>query len=130
MAKFRLKDFRQAHGLFQSDMSELLQTNQSSVSRMELKPSVKLTFPQMQRLKERYGEEEVEAFMEDDSISIDATGNTNEGNGTQNNGYFGMDASAMRLIREQSEALMRLSAKQSEQTDKLLALIEKLSEKL
>ena len=126
---FRLKDFRQAHRMFQSDMAELLETNQSSVSRLELRPSCKLSYLQMQKLYERFGHEDVDAFMEADTeeVSVEITGNTNEGDGTQNNGFFGADDATMGIIRQQSEALVALAKKQSEQTDRLIALLEKIT---
>lgn len=130
--KINLKDFRQSHGLYQSDMAELLEMNQSNVSRAELRGHLELSYPQKQRLYEKFGKEDVDSFAikGEDSISIVSTGNTNEGDGMQNNGYLSMDKEALSIIKAQSEALVRLSDKQAEQTDKLLVLIETLAGKL
>ena len=129
--KFRLKDFRQAHSLFQSDMATLLDTNQSTVSRMELKGIARLTYPQLQSLYDKYGKDDVDSFLEhEEEMGVVAIGNINEGDGTQNNGYMTADARAYEIIKKQSETISSLAAKQSEQTDRLLTLLEKLSEKL
>ena len=130
--KFRLKDFRQSHNLFQSDMATILDANQSSVSRMELRGSTRLTYPQMQALYERFGKEDVDSFVveEDEDMGVVSVGNVNEGDGTQNNGYMTADTRAYEIIKNQSELISRLAEKQSEQTDRLLTLLEKLSEKL
>ena len=133
--KINLKDFRQAHRLFQSDLAELLQTNQSTISRMELKNGVSLSYPQMMTLYERFGKEDVDAFAvdeepKDERTSVVVENNTNYGEGVQNNGYFSADKMSLEIIRKQSEALSNLAGKQSEQTDRLIVLLEKLSEKL
>ena len=130
--KINLKDFRQAHGLFQSDMAEMLEMNQSNVSRAELRGYHELSYQQQQTLYDKYGKENVDSFAitDNEPISIVATGNTNEGDGTQNNGYFGTDREALSIIKAQSDAIIRLSAKQTEQTDKLLVLIDKLANKI
>ncbi len=129
--RLNLKDFRQSQGLYQSDMAAILGLNQSNVSRAELKGWFELSYPQLQTLYEKFGKETVEKFMsEDPSVSVSASNNTNKGSGTQNNGYFGADSTAMDIIRRQTDVLAELASKQSQQTDRLLALLEKISEKL
>lgn len=129
--KFRLKDFRQSHNLFQSDMAVILNANQSSVSRMELRGSTRLTYPQLQALYEKFGKEDVDSFLEDeDEMGVVSVNNVNEGDGTLNNGYMTADTRAYEIIKNQSEIISRLAEKQAEQTDKLLGLLEKISEKL
>ena len=133
-----MKNFRQSHGLFQSDMAELLQLNQSNVSRAELRGYHELTYNQEMALVERFGKEDIESFRVSDdeghridgSVTVDASNNTNEGGGTQNNGIFGADAISMNIIKQQSEALTRLSDRQAEMSDRLIALLEKISERL
>ena len=128
--RFRLKEFRQSHKLFQADMASILEANQSSISRMELRPSCKLTHEQYGKLYERFGKEDVEAFIVEDEKEVFVTGNTNEGDGIQNNGVFGNGDAEMDIIKQQSEIISRLATKQGELTDKLIALLEKISEKL
>lgn len=125
--RFNLKDFRQSHGLFQSDMAQLLEINQSNVSRAELRGYHDLTFPQKQKLYDKYGQEDVDSFMIRDAVVV--THNHN-GEGTQNNGIFESDSQALDIIKQQSEALTELTGRYMEQTDKILSIIEKLSEKL
>lgn len=128
-----LKNFRQAHQLFQSEAAELLGINQSNVSRAELKGFFDLNFLQRKKLIEKYGQEDVESFRIPDgkqgNTTVNATGIRNEGEGTQNFGYFGADTTAMGIIRQQSEALTKLADKQSSLNERLLALLEKLSGK-
>lgn len=129
--KINMKDFRQAHNLFQSEMAELLGVNQSNVSRAELRGYFSLTYPQLQTLYERFGREDVDSFSVDEpQVSVTASGNSNEGSGTQNNGLFHFDEGLIDVIRRQSDAITELAHKQSEQTDRLLSLLDKISEKL
>ena len=132
--KFRLKDFRQAHKMFQSELSELLEMNQSTVSRLELRGSCKMSFPQMQRLYERFGKEDVDSFMDksDEVVSVEISGEAAEtpGNSVDDNGTQESESVSMSIIRQQSEALTKIVAKQAEQTDRLIALLEKLQDKL
>ena len=129
--RINLKSLRQSHNLFQSELAQLLGVNQSNVSRAELKGFFELSYPQLQLLIEKYGKEDVESFMiEEPQVSVSASNNPNEGSGTQNNGYFCANDATMEIIKTQSEALADLAAKQSQQTDRLIALLEKLSEKL
>lgn len=127
--RINLKNFRQSHGLFQSEMAEILGINQSNVSRAEIRGGFDLTYNQIQTLYERFGQEDVDSFAIPESRLIDASNNTNV-DGTQNNGVFGTDPTSLEIIKQQSEALAELANKQAQQTDRLLALLEKLSEKL
>lgn len=128
--RFNLKDFRQSHSLFQSDMAELLNLNQSNISRAEIRGYLELSYPQLNALYNKYGREDVDSFMLPDPVSIGASNNTNEGDGNQDNRVYAYDLASLDLIKKQSEALMRLAEKQNEQTDRLITLLEKISEKL
>ena len=125
-----LKDFRQAHHLFQSEMAEILGINQSNVSRAELKGYITLNYSQKQTLYEKYGKEDVDSFeVKREDVTVEVSGNVNNG-GNQNNGYFSPDEAAMIIIQQQSETIRKLAEKQAEQTDRLMELIDKLSKKL
>ena len=130
--RINLKDFRQSHGLFQSEMAAILGMNQSNISRAELKGFLDISYPQQKILNEKYGKEDVEKFIirDDGPISVSASNNKNEGDVTQNNRFFASDIKSLEIIKQQSEALAELAAKQSQQTDRILDLLEKLSEKL
>lgn len=131
--RFRLKDFRQAHGLYQSDMAELLGLTQSTVSRAELKEEgIELSYPQRLTLFEKYGEEDVTAFfLEDEKEKKKNAAVKAAEKEMQKNGGVILDGSLLLgIINEQSATITNLSRKMAEQTDRILEIIEKLSEKL
>lgn len=128
--KIDLKEFRQMHGLFQSDLAEILNVNQSNISRAEIKGFFDLTALQRDALYTKFGKEDVDSYVINSDNTINASSNTNEGNGIQNNGYMGADAVSLSIIKKQSEALTSLAEKQVAQTERLLNLLEKLSEKI
>lgn len=107
--RINLKNFRQSHGLFQSEMAEILGINQSNVSRAEIRGGFDLTYNQIQTLYERFGQEDVDSFAIPESRLIDASNNTNV-DGTQNNGVFGTDPTSLEIIKQQSEALAELTS--------------------
>lgn len=130
--KINLKDFRQSVNLFQSDMAELLGLNQSNVSRAELRGFFEPTYPQLQTLYKKYGKETVDKFIVSDEgvISVTASNNRNVGRGTQNNGYFSTDSQTLGIIGRQSDALIELARKQAEISDRIISLMEKISDRL
>lgn len=97
--RINLKNFRQSHGLFQSEMAEILGINQSNVSRAEIRGGFDLTYNQIQTLYERFGQEDVDSFAIPESRLIDASNNTNV-DGTQNNGVFGTDPTSLEIIKQ------------------------------
>ena len=129
--KIDLKEFRQMHGLFQSDLAAILGVNQSNISRSEIKGFFDLTAPQRDALYKQFGKEDVDVYIIDDGdLTINSSSNTNEGDGIQNNGYMGVDAVSLSIIKKQSEALTTMAEKQAAQTERLLQILEKLSERL
>ena len=129
--KFNLKYFRQMHNLLQREVAELLSINQSNVSRAEIAGFITLTYPQLQTLYDRFGKEDVDTYLIDESQNATvASNNVNGGMGTQNNGYYINDGVSLEIIRRQSEALANLASKQLEQTDRVISILEKLSDKL
>ena len=124
--KFRLKDFRQSKRLFQSDMAGVMGTNQSTVSRMELRPVAEISHPQYVALCERFGQEEVDAYIVPLEEAVAIVGNTNTGSGTQNYQVTSSGDVAMEIIREQTRALTESLRKQAEQMDRLLTLMERI----
>ena len=122
-----MKEFRQSKGLFQSDIAEILGANQSTVSRMELRPYADLAVPQYRTLCERFGKEEVDAFTTQGDANVEVVGNTNNG-GTQDNSVsVGNDGTMMEVIRRQADVLADVVRKQSEQADRLLGILERLT---
>ena len=131
---FKFKLFREVHDLFQSHMAELLQLSQSTISRMEMRPAWDITSDQLNILYDKFGKEDVDLFVvsnENENVPfISAFGNTNEGSGTQNNGYIANNGELMGLLKMQSEALTGVTEKQIQLNDRLISLLDKLSEKL
>ena len=82
---FKLKEFRESKKLYQSDMARIMQSNQSSISRNELRPAAPLTFLQYELLCKEFGKDDVDAFVTDENAPIIIKGNKNVGNGTQTN---------------------------------------------
>ena len=120
------------HGLFQSDMAELLGLTQSTVSRAEFKEGgIDLTYPQRLKLFEKFGEEDVSSyFIEDEKkIKINAKGNVNN-EGFQNNGVVQNDDLILNIVNEQTATIAELTKKMMEQGDRMLAILEKLTERL
>lgn len=123
----RIKEFRKAHHLYQSELAEIIGVTQSVVSRMETKLVVALEEGQENALVEKFGREDVDRFVVTDMPSI-IQENRNHG-GHQNNGVYVSDKESMNVILQQSSVIADALRKQSEQTDRLLSLLEKLSEK-
>ena len=125
MKRIRLKDFRQSHGLYQSQLADIIGASQSVISRAELRGSCELTTAQYNALCEHFGKADVDTFCSEDAAVV-STGNTNNG-GTQNNGVISSSEAEMSIIRMQSQALIELSRKQAEQTDMLLRIVQRLT---
>ena len=128
--RINLKDFREAHRLSQADMAKILGLNQSNVSRSELRGFLSLTFPQKNILYEKFGQEDVESFEIKNGITVDASRNNIKGNGILNKGVLEADSSYLDVIRRQNEIIATLVTQQTEQAERMLALMEKLSNKL
>ena len=123
----QLKDFRRTQSLYQSQLAKILNTTQSVISRMELKGIAELPAPFYTILCEKYGKEEVDKFCTDKAPVV-ISGNINKGTGRQIN-EVSTDAASMSIIKAQSEALSEALKKQSEQTDRLLSILEKITDK-
>lgn len=121
-----LKDFRQAHGLFQSEMASILGLNQSNVSRAELRGYFTPTYPQLQTLYSKFGKEDVDSFKIEEAKHPESEAEVEADEEISQDS----DITALAIIKQQSEAITRLAEKQASQTDRLIVLLEKLSEKL
>ena len=62
MGNFRIKDFRKAKGLLQSEMAQVIGLTQSNFSRYE-NNNIDLTDCMLDKLREKYGEEEVNTYL-------------------------------------------------------------------
>ncbi len=78
---FKYKEFRRAHSLLQSQLADILGMTQSNLSRYETE-GVDLTREQYGKLYEKYGKEDVAAFIVDNSQNVTSCGNILHGNRT------------------------------------------------
>ncbi len=128
---FKIYEFRKAHEMYQSEFAEIVGLTQSAISRIE-KDGLDLSKSQMEKLYERFGKEDVDAFCTDDR---NISGNVISGNGNQNNSMeVKSDKELIEIIRKQNETICRQFEVQNEmnnrlasQNDKLISLLEKLS---
>ena len=125
----RLKDLRQSQKIYQSELAEILNITQSSVSRLELRPVATISYVQYLALCEKMGKEKVDEFVSETSdSSMNVSGNRNEGGGSQNNSIsMKNDESLIDVIKSQSATILRMIEKQAEQTDRLLKILEKIN---
>lgn len=122
---FKYKEFRRAHGLFQSKLAEIMGISQSNISRYESE-GIDPTPIQFQKLYDKFGEEEVKAFEVDPSQIVNAENNINNGSGNQNNGIQN-DADLLEIIKKQTDMIVKHIEKQDDINARLMSLLEKLT---
>lgn len=122
---FKYKEFRRAHSLLQSQLADILGMTQSNLSRYETE-GVDLTREQYGKLYEKYGKEDVDAFIVDSSQNVTACGNMLQGTGTQNNGIQS-DKDMLEIIRKLTETITHHVEKQDEINSRLLTILEKMT---
>lgn len=122
---FKYKEFRKAHGLFQSKLAEIMGISQSNISRYETE-GIDPTLAQFQKLYDEYGEENVKAFEVEPSQFVNAENNVNNGSGNQNNGIQS-DADLVEIIKKQTEMIAKHIEKQDDINARLMNLLEKLT---
>lgn len=119
------KEFRKAHGLFQSKLAEIMGISQSNISRYESE-GIDPTPAQFKKLYDEFGEEEVKAFEIESSPFLNAENNVNNGSGNQNNGIQS-DADLIEIIKKQTEAITKHVERQDEINARLMDLLEKMA---
>ena len=122
---FKYKEFRRAHSLLQSHLADILGMTQSNLSRYETE-GVDLTREQYGKLYEKYGKEDVAAFIVDNSQNVTSCGNILHGTGTQNNGIQS-DKDMLEIIRKLTETITHHVEKQDEINSRLLTILEKMT---
>lgn len=117
---FRLKDFRQSQRMFQSDLAEVFETNQSTVSRMELTPTTDLSYRQYELLCEKFSREVVDKFIatNDTTVQVGRTAN-----------HAQDGAQLMDTVKSILDTISQVMKKQSEMNERLLNILEKTIEK-
>lgn len=122
---FKYKEFRRAHGLFQSKLAEIMGISQSNISRYESE-GIDPTPIQFQKLYDKFGEEEVKAFEVNPSQIVNAKNNINNGSGNQNNGIQN-DADLLEIIKKQTDMIVKHIEKQDDINARLMSILEKLT---
>ncbi len=121
---FKYKEFRRAHSLFQSQLAEIIGMTQSNLSRYETE-GIDLTREQYGKLYDKYGKEDVDAFILDEGVSITASNNVN-GSGVQNNGVQS-DKDLVGILKNLTETLSEHVKKQDAMAEQMIALLQKLT---
>lgn len=122
---FKYKEFRRAHGLFQSKLAEIMGISQSNISRYESE-GIDPTPIQFKKLYDKFGEEEVKAFEVNPSQIVKAENNINNGSGNQNNGIQN-DADLLEIIKKQTDMIVKHIEKQDDINARLMSILEKLT---
>lgn len=121
---FKYKEFRRAHSLFQSQLAEIIGMTQSNLSRYETE-GIDLTREQYGKLYDKYGKEDVDAFILEEGVSITASNNVN-GSGVQNNGIQS-DKDLVGILKNLTETLSEHVKKQDAMAEQMIALLQKLT---
>lgn len=118
---FKLREFRNAHGLKQSELAEILDYTQSGISRMETE-KIELSRAQYQKLYDVYGKEDVDSFHVDmEPVDMNAVINEAQIKGLQQN------IDLLEIIKKQNETLCEHVRNQDAFHRTLLQVLEKLS---
>lgn len=117
---FKLKEFRLAHSMYQAQMAEILGQTQSGISRMETE-KIELTIAQYQKLYDKFGKEEVDAYrIEPDSSLIPSSRKDSDIRTTAQ-----QISDMLEIIRKQNETISSHIVKQDEFNARLLNLLER-----
>lgn len=122
---FKYKEFRRAHSLFQSQLAEIIGMTQSNISRYETE-GIEPTREQYEKLYEKYGKDDVNAFIVDESLNVSASNNIMKGTGVQNNGIQA-DRDMLAIIKKQAETMASHVERQDALNERLVALLEKVT---
>ncbi len=69
MGNFKIREFRKAKGIFQEEFAQTIGLTQSNLSRYETN-GIDLTDSMLDKLRQRYGKEDVDAYMTDSAEQI------------------------------------------------------------
>lgn len=117
---FKLKEFRQAHSLFQAKMAEILGLTQSGISRME-SDKIELTKAQYEKLYSIYGKEDVDSFRVDVGPVIADVHPKEQKRVTSSTEEL------LEIIKKQNEIICNHMKAQDEYNKRLLDLMEKMT---
>lgn len=97
---------------------------QSNLSRYET-DGIEPTRDQYQRLYDKFGKEDVDAFIVEDGTKVMATNNVN-GSGVQNNGIQS-DKDLLEIIKKLTDTVTEHVKKQDAMSEQMMALLQKLA---
>lgn len=118
---FKYKEFRRSHGLFQSQLAEIMGMAQSNVSRYETE-GIDPTPDQYNKLYDKYGKDDVDSYKVEN-----ATPNYNvSGQVGLNNGML-VDKDIIEIIKKQTEILANHIVEQDKINSRLMTVLENLS---
>lgn len=118
---FKYKEFRRSHGLFQSQLAEIMGMAQSNVSRYET-DGIEPTPDQYNKLYDKYGKDDVDSYKVEN-----ATPNYNVSDqGGLNNGML-VDKDIIEIIKKQTEILANHIVEQDKINSRLMTVLENLS---
>ena len=69
MANFKIREFRKAKGLYQDEFAQIVGLTQSNLSRYE-NNDIDLTYEMIEKLRQKFGSEEVDSFITDSAVQI------------------------------------------------------------
>lgn len=114
---FKLREFRLAHSLKQSEIAEILGVAQSGISRME---SEKIELPKVlyKKLYDRFGEDDVDSFrlIDDDETKPSADLRLRENDNKE----------LIAVIQKQNDMICEHIKRQDDLNKRLIELLEKL----
>lgn len=121
---FRYKEFRKAHGLFQSQLADIIGMAQSNVSRYE-NEGIDPTPEQYKKLYDKYGKEDVDSYRFDD-MGIDVKSIINSITKGQG-GELVPSNGVVEILKRTIEVLANHMVEQDKINARLMAVLENLT---
>lgn len=121
---FKYKEFRRAHGIFQSQLAEIMGVVQSNISRYESE-NIEPQPEQLKKLYDKYGKEDVDSYFIEDTNIFDVKSSSKGSNG-QNNCIL-VDKDIIEILKKQSDILVKHIIEQDKINARLMTVIENLS---
>ena len=120
---FKYKEFRRSHGLFQSQLAEIMGMAQSNVSRYETE-GIDPTPDQYKKLYEKYGKEDVDSYKVENILP----NHNMNAHGAQNCGMQ-IDKDIIEVLKKQTEILANHIVEQDKINSRLMSVLENLTMK-
>lgn len=125
MGNFKIREFRKAKGLFQEEMAQIVGLTQSNLSRYETN-DIDLTDEMIDKLRKTYGDAEVNAYLNDEKLTKYLQFSEQREN-IDISGLISVIRDQNETIRKQSEVQNQTSKQLASLSERLIALLEKVS---